>query len=63
MSLGSPAGTSGYADLFANSAEFDVEGMNIRFASVDDLIRMKRAAGRPIDQIHIEILQKLNRRS
>jgi len=58
--LGAPAGVSGFAELDANAevAELD-EGLLIRVASLDDLIRMKRAAGRPKDRVELEILGAL----
>jgi len=57
--LGTPAGTSGYADLVRDAAELEIEGLPIKFAGLDDLIRMKRAAGRPKDRIELEILGAL----
>ena len=35
----------------------------MRIASLDDLIRMKRAAGRPKDRIELEILERCATRS
>jgi hypothetical protein len=54
--LGSPAGVRGFDELAANAVRFDVEGMSVLVASVDDLIRMKRAAGRAKDLIEVEVL-------
>src|SRR6185436_6455924 len=54
--LGVPAGTKGYDDLVSRSSEFPIEGMVIRFASLDDLIAMKRAAARSKDRVHLELL-------
>lgn len=57
--LGTPAGTSGFDDLAANAAELDVDGMTVLVAAVEDLIRMKRAAGRAKDRAELEILGAL----
>lgn len=57
--LGAPAGTSGYPDLVRNATELEIEGLPIKFAGLDDLIQMKRAAGRPKDRIELEILGAL----
>ena len=57
--LGTPAGTNGFADLDAAATDEAVDGMTVRVAAVDDLIRMKRAAGRPKDLIALEWLGAL----
>jgi hypothetical protein len=58
--LGTPSGTSGYADLLRNSAVFEVaDDLSVHVASIDDLLRMKRAAGRVKDRSAIEILEAI----
>jgi hypothetical protein len=57
--LGTPAGTDGFADLDASATDEDLDGLVVRVASVDDLIRMKRAAGRAQDRIALEWLGAL----
>lgn len=57
--LGTPAGTRGYEELIANAQEMDFDGLTAPVASVDDLIRMKRAAWRPQDRVEVEILGAL----
>lgn len=54
--LGTPSGTAGYDDLDAAATSEEVEGVAIRVASIEDLIRMKRASGRPKDRIALEWL-------
>jgi hypothetical protein len=54
-----PTGTGGYADLDRQAEEFDVGGLVVRVASIGDLIRMKRATGRPKDRVELEILGAL----
>jgi len=58
--LGTPSGVAGFDDLDANAVEAEVDdGLVVRVASLDDLIRMKRAAGRPKDRVELEILGAL----
>jgi hypothetical protein len=57
--LGSPAGTAGYDELAANAEQVDIGGVVAPVADLDDLIRMKLAAGRPKDRIEAEVLGAL----
>lgn len=57
--LATPAGTSGYDDLVRTAETVSAFGEEFAVASLDDLIRMKRAAGRPKDRIELEILGAL----
>lgn len=58
--LGTPSGTAGFEDLSANAEEAVLgEDLVVPVASLDDLIRMKRAAGRPKDRVELEILGAL----
>jgi hypothetical protein len=57
--LGTPDGTTGYDDLIRDAVVLEVFGHKVQFASLDDLIRMKRAAGRSKDLIELEVLGAL----
>lgn len=57
--LATPSGTSGYDDLARTAEPYDLFGHRVLVASVDDLIRMKRAAGRPKDLLAVEELGAL----
>ncbi len=61
--LATPSGTSGYDDLARTSENVSAFGVEFAVASLDDLIRMKRAAGRPKDRIELEILGALREES
>ena len=57
--LATPAGTSGFEELARTEEGYDLFGYRVLVASVDDLIRMKRAAGRPKDLLAVEELGAL----
>lgn len=57
--LGTPAGTDGYGDLTRSAEWVDLDGVSVLVASLDDLIHMKRATGRPKDRAEVEILGAL----
>jgi predicted nucleotidyltransferase len=57
--LAVPAGVEGYDELIRGAGELDLDGIRVRVASLDDLIRMKRAAGRAKDRAEVEILEAL----
>ncbi len=57
--LGVPAGTQGYDDLRAAAIAYDLGGYEVLVADIEDLIRMKRAAGRPRDLVALEHLGAL----
>jgi hypothetical protein len=54
--LGTPAGSGGYEALARTATPMDVGGITVAVAAIEDLIAMKRAAGRPKDLIEVEIL-------
>lgn len=57
--IGTPTGTAGYDDLARTAVPVEIFGYRVLIASIDDLIRMKRAAGRPKDLIELEHLGAL----
>lgn len=57
--LATPSGTAGYQDLVRTADRIDLFGFAVAVASIDDLIRMKRAAGRPKDLLAVEELGAL----
>lgn len=52
--VGQPAGIRSYGDLRRDALTVEIDGREIAVASLDHLIAMKRAAGRPKDQIMVE---------
>lgn len=57
--LGTPSGTTGYDDIVNDAVRVDLDGLEVLVASIDDLIRMKRSAGRPKDLQAVEELGAL----
>jgi len=59
--LGAPAGATGYDELLERALELDLDDFQVLVCSLDDLIRMKEAAGRPKDLVEVPILRALLR--
>lgn len=57
--LAEPAGAPDYDALERTAQPMDLGGFEIMVSSLDDLIAMKRAAGRPKDRIEVEVLGAL----
>jgi hypothetical protein len=57
--LGTPSGSAGYDDLRSRAAPADFGGFSVWVVSLDDLMAMKRAAGRAKDRIELEVLGAL----
>ena len=58
-----PSGTDGYADLMDDAVGFDVFGVRLNVASLEDIIRSKEAADRPQDRQDVVILREILRRA
>lgn len=54
-------GVDSFEGLAERAVVMDFDGFSVRVASLDDLIAMKRAAGRPKDQLHLYELLALKR--
>lgn len=52
-----PPGSPGYPALRRRADIVELDGHSVRIASLEDLIEMKRAAGRPQDEIDLESLE------
>lgn len=64
--LGELAGVGGYEELIPRASTAKIYGVKVRVIGLEDLIRAKRAAGRPKDKLHLlelEELRKLKKRS
>jgi hypothetical protein len=57
-----PPGSPGYAALKRNASRIDLGGYVVLVASIDDLIAMKSAGGRPQDIVDLESLEVARRR-
>jgi hypothetical protein len=52
-----PPGSPGYPALRRHADIVHIDGNSVRIASLEDLIAMKRAVGRPQDEIDVESLE------
>ena len=57
-----PTGTDGYDDLIRHAVPFDVFGVRLDAASLEDIVRSKEAADRPQDRQDVVILREMLRR-
>ena len=55
--LAQPPGSPSYGALRRRADVVELNGASVRIASLEDLIEMKRAAGRPQDALDIESLE------
>ena len=57
-----PSGTSGYDDLIRQAVSFDVFGVRVDAASLEDILRSKTAADRPQDRQDVVIIREMLRK-
>lgn len=53
------AGVTNFEDIWSKSVVGQIQGVPTRFADLDSIIQMKRAAGRPKDIEDLKYLEKL----
>ena len=56
-----PAGSPGWKALRRHADVIELAGREVRIAAIDDLLSMKRAAGRPQDLLDVEALETAKR--
>jgi hypothetical protein len=59
--LAQPDGSPTYAELRQRAWKADLDSVEVMVASLDDLIAMKKAAGRPKDLVAVEELEAIQR--
>jgi len=57
--IGTPKGSKGFSDLISGATRMLIGPLEVPVAAIEDLIRMKEAAGRPKDRVELEILAAL----
>lgn len=57
-----PAGTGGYEELAAQAVHFEVYGVDLAVARLEDILRSKEAAGRPKDRQDALLIRAMLRR-
>jgi hypothetical protein len=57
-----PAGTEGYEDLARSAIRYEVFGVRVDAASLQDILRSKLAANRPQDQQDAAVLKEMLKR-
>lgn len=51
-----------FEELWARAETMEIGGVSVRVACIEDLIRLKRLAGRPEDELDIEALEAIRER-
>ena len=57
-----PSGTDGYDDLARSAITYDVFGVEVRAASLKDILRSKLTSNRPQDQQDVIVLKEMLKR-
>jgi hypothetical protein len=57
-----PSGTGGYDDLARSAITYDVFGVQVRAASLKDILRSKLTSNRPQDQQDVLVLKEMLKR-
>ncbi len=57
-----PAGTEGYEDLSRDAVDYEVFGIDLKAASLEDIIRSKEASDRPQDRQDVAVMREMVRR-
>lgn len=57
-----PSGTEGFDDLAKNAVRFEVYGITLMVASLEDIARSKRISDRPQDRQDVLIIEEMLRR-
>lgn len=58
-----PAGTDGFADLARTAVDFEVFGIRLAAAALEDIVRTKEAADRPQDRQDVAVIRAMLRKS
>lgn len=56
-----PSGTEGFDDLARSAVRFEVYGVELLAASLDDIVRSKKAADRPQDRQDVLVIREMQR--
>lgn len=57
-----PSGTDGYEDLARNAIAYEVFGVELKAAALQDIIRSKEASDRPQDRQDVLVMREMLRR-
>lgn len=57
-----PSGTDGYDDLVRNAIAYEVYGVELQAATLEDIIRSKVASDRPQDRQDVVVMREILRR-